>query len=130
MNKHLQYIKYITKHKWYVLVECCKVGLFWRGLVHDMSKFLPHEWIPYANWFYTDLNDRPNYMDAWLLHIHRNKHHWQYWVLLNDNGIIQALPMPHIYRLEMWCDWIGAGKAITGKDNMLPWYTENKEILI
>ena len=24
-------------------------------------------------------------MKAWLLHIHRNPHHWQYWVLINDN---------------------------------------------
>lgn len=26
-----------------------------------------------------------NFNRAWLLHIHRNPHHWQHWVLINDD---------------------------------------------
>ncbi len=52
---------------------------------------------------------------AWLKHQHRNPHHWQYWVLENDDGNTVLIPMPKRYWLEMVCDWYGAGWAITGK---------------
>jgi hypothetical protein len=40
-------------------------------------------------------------------------------------GIIPQ-EMPREYVLEMIADWLGAGRAITGKwDNVLRWYTEN-----
>ena len=51
MNKHLKYMWYVIRHKYYVLIECFKVGLYWRGIMHDWSKFLPSELIPYANFF-------------------------------------------------------------------------------
>jgi len=54
--KYLKYLKYILKHKWYVMIECFKNGLIWRGLMHDLSKFLPSEFIPYANFFYGNNN--------------------------------------------------------------------------
>ena len=130
MNKNLKYLKYIIKHKWYVLIECWKIGLYWRGLVHDMSKLLPDEWIPYCNWFYTKNSDENKFNRAWIRHIHRNKHHWQYWVLREDDGNTLPLEIPTDYLLEMWCDWIGAGKAITGKDNMNEWYEAHKDIMI
>lgn len=50
--KHLKYLSYILRHKWYVFVECCKRGIYWRGFMHDMSKFLPSQWFPYVNYFY------------------------------------------------------------------------------
>lgn len=49
---YLKYLRYLVLHKWYVMVECFSFGLYWRGLVHDMSKFLPSEFIPYARYFY------------------------------------------------------------------------------
>ncbi|MBZ0293912.1 MAG: DUF5662 family protein [Anaerolineae bacterium] len=45
MKKHWQYLKYVFRHKWYVFWSCVEYGLFWRGLVHDLSKFTPEEWI-------------------------------------------------------------------------------------
>lgn len=151
--KHIKYLRYLLRHKWFVLVECWKRGLIWRGLVHDLSKFIPSEWNAYAEYFYGDLRstewfdlyarysgvpelapwgesieDRFNL--AWLLHQHRNPHHWQYWLLKQDDGgphII--LPMPEQYRTEMLCDWIGAGKAM-GKPDTKAWYLANRDNIV
>lgn len=126
--KYIKYLKYVIKHKWFVMIECFKRGLYWRGIMHDMSKFKPDEFIPYANYFYgnggnikkgrdstgyykpTDTGDKA-FDFAWLLHQKRNRHHWQWWVLPEDNGGVKVLEMTHEYKLEMLCDWIGAGKA-------------------
>lgn len=124
--KHLKYAQYIFWHKWYVAVECFKRGLYWRGIVHDWSKLLPSEWVPYANFFYGEgakpVRDKTGYYKptdtgdaafdfAWLLHQKRNKHHWQWWILPEDNGGVKILPIEEPYLTEMICDWIGAGKA-------------------
>ena len=39
----LKHFKLITKHKWVVFKLCCKIGIPWRGLVHDLSKYSPTE---------------------------------------------------------------------------------------
>lgn len=141
-----KYLKYVVVHKWYVLVECFKRGQFWLGITHDLSKFLPDEFIPYAQYFYGNYpawDEIKHFMPwftktkeaaelkfntAWLKHIHRNKHHWQHWVLINDSSDpqISALRMPNKYRTEMVCDWRGAGKAINGVDDTCTWYAKNK----
>ncbi len=181
-----KYLGYLTRHRWFVMLACFREGLYWQGLIHDWSKFLPGEFLPYAWYFYgkiqpgetiyvecdntgfnavvvdtrpamhgekdTDLDCRvknpnpnqPNYWmlhyeirnrvdveadfnAAWLAHQHRNPHHWQHWVLREDSGATFALPMPHKYRIEMLCDWQGAGRAITGKFNPADPYAETRE---
>jgi hypothetical protein len=138
MNKHIKYGKYIIRHKWYVFIECCKEGIPIRGLFHDMSKFLPSEWFPYANYFYNkpksnietgyykpaDTGDK-KFDFAWLLHQKRNRHHWQWWLLPEDNGGVKTLRMPAKIVKEMLADWKGAGKA-QGKPDTAKWYLENK----
>lgn len=121
--KYIKYLSYVIRHKYYVCIECFKVGLYWRGVMHDMSKFLPSEFIPYANFFYkkqprdktgyykpTDTGDAA-FDFAWLLHQKRNRHHWQWWMLPEDNGGTKVVKMTDEYLTEMICDWIGAGKA-------------------
>lgn len=102
-----KYLKYVLKHKWYVFVECCKLGIPLRGLLHDLSKLLPSEFFPYAHYFYGTWikesewhGDKRNYVPwkytemgvkeafdlAWLKHQKRNKHHWQYWLLVMDSS--------------------------------------------
>jgi hypothetical protein len=104
---YCKYLKYVIRHKWYVFVECCKLGIPIRGLLHDMSKLLPSEFIPYAHYFYGTWmkesewhGDVRNYVPysctemgvskafdlAWLKHQKRNPHHWQYWLLTNDDS--------------------------------------------
>jgi hypothetical protein len=56
MSKHLKYLKYVLTHKWYVLLKCIELGIPWRGIVHDLSKFLPSEWSPYVEYFYGDIH--------------------------------------------------------------------------
>lgn len=130
--KYLKYLRYLLRHKWYVAIECFKRGLYWRGLMHDMSKFLPSEFIPYANHFFgqgsdisrgrdktgyykpTDTGDKA-FDFAWFLHQKRNPHHWQWWILPEDKRdgkvLDKVLEMKEPYLTEMICDWIGAGKA-------------------
>jgi hypothetical protein len=147
MTMHLQYLRYILRHKWYVFQECCKLGIVWRGIWHDLSKFRPDEWLPYARYFYgtyrkqADLTvyEKTYYWDvrtqesvsdefdgAWLRHIHRNPHHWQWHILREDDGGVKVLEMPWDDMLEMVADWRGAGKAQGKGDNTEAWYGENK----
>lgn len=100
MNKHLQYLGYVVRHKWYTLKAARALGITWLGIIHDWSKFLPGEWFAYVNFFHgphatardeTGYYDPVNHQDsdfklAWLHHQKSNKHHWQYWLLQYDRG--------------------------------------------
>jgi len=146
MKKYLRYLNYLIKHKWFVFLESCKEGIMWQGFIHDLSKFLPSEFFPYVEHFYggkdyndinkgrdetgyykpTDTGDK-DFDFAWLLHQKRNKHHWQWWILPEDEGGLKILEMPLKYRKEMLCDWLGAAKAQGHKDNRKEWYNKNKD---
>lgn len=133
MRRHIAYLKYLVKHKYYVYKAGRKIGVSqWQLIIHDWSKFLPSEWNPYANNFYDDKGNRkawvpnPTFDKAWLHHIHFNPHHWQHWVLQEDSGNVIFLEMPKKYVTEMVADWAGAGKAITGRWEIKEWYEKNK----
>lgn len=73
---------------------------------------------------------------AWLKHIHRNPHHWQYWLLQQDDGRRILLLPPADVIDEMVCDWIGAGTKILGWPTLaeavaatVVWYIANREII-
>jgi len=143
MRAHLVYLSYVLRHKWYVLLECIKFGILWQGLVHDWHKFLPGEWFPYVHYFYgadgkphprrdetggykpTDTGDAV-FDYAWLLHQKRGRHHWQWWVLPEDEGGVKVLSMADCYRREMLADWRGAGKAC-GTPDTHKWYAAHRE---
>lgn len=132
MKRHVNYLKYILRHKWFVIVASRKFGVpLWLALLHDWSKFRPSEWTPYAETFYKS-NGEKQYVEsmefewAWNHHQKRNKHHWQYWLLTLDSGETEALEMPLRYVREMVADWAGAGRAITGKWEYVKWYEHNK----
>jgi len=140
MNKYIKYLKYLLRHKYFVMLECFKVGLYWQGIIHDMSKFLLSEFIPYANFFNGDIKKGRNgtgyykptdtgdkaFDFAWLLHQKRNKHHWQWWIIPEDGGGVKIFDMPEKYLKEMLCDWKGAGKAQNSKSTVREWYDMNK----
>lgn len=134
MKKDFQYIRYILRHKWFVFVQCVRYRIIWRGLVHDISKLLPSEWVPYRDFFYGDRVDKISVKNsfnmAWLKHIHRNSHHWQYYVLHEDDGSQVVLEMPYTDILEMVADWVGAGIAITGRIVVWDWYDKNRNNMI
>lgn len=130
MRAYLRYLRYLLRHKWYVFLECCKLGIPFRGILHDLSKFYPSEFKPYANYFYGDLKIpkvSSAFHKAWLYHQKRNKHHWQYWVLHPDRGEPFCIDMPLTYLKEMLADWRGASRAIKGYDDTPSWYQNNKD---
>lgn len=135
------YFWYLIKHKYFVCVACFTFGLYWRGLFHDMSKFRPSEFFPYADYFFGKerrgggYEPKPPYSAslsydiAWTLHKHRNEHHWQYWVSINDNGEVSAIPIPKKIVEEMVCDWYGAGKAQKNPVSPRTWFNSKKKTL-
>ena len=109
----IKHFKLITKHKWVVFKLCCKLRLFWRGLVHDLSKYSPTEF--WESVKYYEGNRSPivsckqdkGYSESWLHHKGRNKHHSEYWV---DMNAPEKTPiMPYKYTAEMICDKLAAG---------------------
>lgn len=75
---------------------------------HDDSKYMEDEYSAYCDHFYPcegHPNDEDKFDKAWLLHQHRNPHHWQYWILNRESGEQVALDMPNEYICEMLCDW-------------------------
>jgi len=116
MNNAIKHFVTICKHKWYVGIECWKRGLYWQGLVHDMSKFSPTEFMASARYFQgtgspIEAEKAVNgYSLAWMNHKAKNKHHWIYWIDQVDGEWV-GVEMPTKYVQEMLCDYIGAGKA-------------------
>ena len=147
----IKYIKNLIRHKWFVFLEACNLGIPFLGIIHDISKFMPDEFIPYSKYDFSKFNNNPpelqNAFDkAWLKHQKRNKHHWQYWLLMNDSGwagkryetnleppvfVKQVVPleMPHRYVLEMVADWRGAGRAYGNPDTM-QWFINNRDKIV
>lgn len=128
--RHWQYLKYVLRHKWFVLLAGLSLRVpIWQLILHDWDKFLPDEWFPYARTFYAP-DGQKQYVEsdaftlAWNAHQKRNKHHWQYWMITWDRGETECLPMSDKHRREMLADWMGAGRAL-GKPDTALWYTQN-----
>lgn len=47
--------------------------------------------------------------------IARRLYHWQFWILVHDNGQDEALEMPDVYRREMLADW----RALSGDNTSI-----------
>ena len=122
--KALQHLKTINHHKWLVMKGCFKVGLYKQGLLHDLSKYTPTEFLV-GCWYYQG-NRSPNnaereatgYSQAWLHHKGRNKHHYEYWIdySVNPEEGIVGLKMPVKYVVEMFVDRIAASKTYQGEN--------------
>ena len=103
---------------------------------HDNSKYEPAEYDAYDAYFYGD--DKPrkviqeNFDRAWLHHIHENPHHWQYWVLINDDADLGtvALKMPPEHVIEMICDWWSFSWKSGNLYEIFSWYEKNKDHII
>ena len=107
------HFKTITKHKILVGKLCFKVHLYKQGLLHDLSKYTPTEFITGIKYYkgtYSPNSAERNekgYSTAWLHHKGRNKHHWEYWLDFGVDGIY-ACKMPTNYVIEMFCDRVAA----------------------
>ena len=98
---------------------------------HDKSKNESDEYDAYDAYFYGRNRSFQVVQDfnyAWLNHIHRNPHHWQHWILLNDEpneGEI-ILDIPYHYILEMICDWWAFSWAKGDLTEIFNWYDQHK----
>ena len=135
--KALKHFKKICVHKWWVFYYCCKCGLLWQGIKHDMSKFSPTEFFESVK-YYTGTSspiDACKYVNgyslAWQHHKGRNPHHYEHWTDNYDKGTT-CIKMPFKYATEMFCDYVSAGRAYMGKnftwDSELKWWENKKEI--
>lgn len=131
------YFKYIIQHKWFVFLECLKIGQPIHGITHDLSKFLPSEFFPYAKFFFqTDRtkqykkSDKSNinFQQGWFLHQKRNKHHWNYWVSITRKEEIIPIPMPTKYIMQMIADWRAMSRKFGG--NPYEYYKKEKPKMI
>ena len=117
------HFKTITKHKILVMQGCFKVGLYWQGLTHDLSKYSPTEFFNGARYFqgtrspiFAERVDK-GYSEAWVHHKGRNRHHYEYWTDMNmETGQYESVPMPRKYLVEMVMDRRAAGMTYKGKD--------------
>ena len=121
--KAWKHFKTITHHKRLVFQGCCKVGLFWQGLTHDLSKYSPTEFRIGAKYYQgtrspnaAEREDK-GYSEAWMHHKGRNKHHYEYWTDMSmETKNYESVPMPRKYLVEMIMDRRAACMTYQGKD--------------
>ncbi len=121
--KWIKHLRTINHHKRLVMELCFKVGLYRQGLLHDLSKYSPTEFLVGAKYYQG--NRSPNdaereakgYTSAWLHHKGRNKHHLEYWIDygLDEGHKMSGMKMPVKYVVEMFCDRVAASKNYKGK---------------
>lgn len=112
----------ITHHKHLVMKGCFAVGLYKQGLLHDLSKYTPTEFLVGCKYYQGTMS--PNnaerkdkgYSSAWLHHKGRNKHHMEYWIDYGvpgndgEHGGMCGMKMPLRYVVEMYVDRVAASK--------------------
>ena len=101
---------------------------------HDESKYSIEEYDAYDKFFYgrgKSYQVVEDFKYAWLHHIHNNPHHWQHWVLNNDDpeeGEI-ILDIPDVYIIEMICDWWSFSWKKGDLDEIFNWYADHKDYM-
>ena len=117
------HLRTVCRHRALVRKYCFRLGLYWQGLTHDLSKFSPVEFWAGVKYFQGDHspNDAQRrtygYSAAWLHHKGRNRHHFEYWTdySLKGDGVV-GVAMPKKYLAEMFCDRLAASRVYRGKD--------------
>lgn len=106
-----------------VAKHCFRVGMYWQGLTHDLSKYSPAEFwqgVRYYQGYRSPNNaerEAKGYSSAWLHHKGRNKHHYEYWIDYSCGPVkgMTGMKMPLKYVNEMIMDRIAASKVYEGK---------------
>ncbi len=124
MLKLIKHLMTINEHRRAVRRGCFRVGLYWQGLTHDLSKYSPTEFLVGARYFqgYRSPNnaerEAKGYSESWMHHKGRNKHHYEYWTdykaQKGSNGeehIIVPARMPKRYLVEMYVDRVSAAEV-------------------
>lgn len=113
------FLVYLARHKWYVLLAGLRLRVpLWRLLIHDWTKLLPGEAIPYVRHFYGGPPNGAALDRSVALHKRRNAHHWEYW---------DGRAMPAVLVREMVADWLGAARSKGG--DAAAWYAANRDVV-
>ena len=139
VSNFFKHIKLVSKHKWLVFKFSVKLGIPFRGLMHDLSKFSYDEFWESVKYYdgkvspITKCKQENGYSKAWLHHKGRNKHHVQYWVDLGTKGVAPVIPYKYV--VEMICDKLSAsitynGKNWTNSSEYEYWVKEKKRIIV
>ncbi len=132
------HLRTINHHKRLVMRGCFKVGLYKQGILHDMSKYSPVEFLVGCRYYQGDKS--PNNVEreihgcslAWLHHKGRNKHHLEYWIDYSVDGehMMTGMKMPVKYVVEMFIDRVSACKNYQKEQytdsNPLEYYEKGK----
>ena len=85
MGKLLKHLKTIRTHRKFVRKACFKMGLFWQGILHDLSKYSIEELKMCKYWTgkgspHQACRDAIGYSPSWI-------HHYHTWQSANLNSI-------------------------------------------
>ena len=121
--KAWQHFKTVNRHRFLVMKLCFRLGLYWQGLTHDLSKYSPTEFRIGAKYYAGTRSpnaverEECGYSTAWMHHKGRNPHHWEYWYDVNPvTHRYEPVPMPADALKESFCDRVAASKIYRGKD--------------
>ena len=125
----------ITRHRHKVIYHCFRAGIPLRGLLHDLSKYSPTEFLEGVRFYQGDRSpnekarDIYGYSLAWMHHKGRNKHHFEYWTdYSKKTHQNEPVKMPLKFVIEMFCDRVAASKIYGGKkynDSYAPYSSRN-----
>ncbi|MBQ7993122.1 MAG: catalase [Solobacterium sp.] len=110
LKKHLDTV---NTHRFEVMKNCFKCGLYRQGLTHDLSKYSRPEFHVSVKYFqgnrspYMYEKEHFGFSEGWLHHKGRNRHHWEYWYDMIDGKWV-PLEMPFPFLVEMICDRVAA----------------------
>ena len=141
----VKHFKTIGHHKKLVMQACFRLGLYWQGLTHDLSKYTWPELRTGILYYregqspHNGERERFGYSTAWLHHKGRNKHHAEYWIDYTaepdpQQRHVTGMKMPVKYLVEMFADRISASKNYRGDQyrdsDPLAYYEKRKSYMV
>ena len=100
MIKAWKHLCTILHHKNLVRAGCFKIGLYKQGLLHDMSKYTPTEFLVGCKYYQGTMSpnnaerEDKGYSAAWLHHKGRNKHHMETGLIMES--VMEEMDKKHI----------------------------------
>lgn len=112
-----EHFKTVTRHRHKVMINCIRAGIPLQGLLHDLSKYSPEEFLNGVKYYQGTRSPHEGEREAygfsygWMHHKGRNKHHFEYWTDYDPvTKLMKPVKMPLNYVKEMFCDRVAASK--------------------
>ena len=120
INKYLRHKFWVAYYGFFLNVPIMQL------ILHDWDKLIPHMFSAYMNyWFGEHTPDViEKYNLAILKHIHRSKHHYEYYICDDWQYGIMLYNIPDRDLAEMIADWLAVAKVKNVSCDK--WWNENK----